>query len=104
MCHSKEAAQVAQGVARIHTAVAEGVGPMSKSHTTMSRPIEFLPKPLFSVGGAAAYLGVSASTVRRRIAAGALRAQRWGRSWIMWRADLDWYYAGVTGSDGRPLD
>ena len=85
----------------MHTEVAEGVGPMSKSHNTTRRPIEFLPKPLFSVRDAAAYLGVSASTVRRRIAAGALRAQRWGRSWIMWRADLDWYYAGVTNTDGR---
>jgi excisionase family DNA binding protein len=54
---------------------------------------EFSPKPLFSVGDAAAYLGVSASTVRRRIAAGALRAHRWGRRWIMWRADLDRYRA-----------
>jgi excisionase family DNA binding protein len=80
------------------TEVGEGVGLMSKSSNTTSRRIAFLPKPLFSVRDAAAYLGVSASTVRRRIAVGALRAQRWGRSWIMWRADLDWYYAGVTGS------
>ena len=85
----------------MHTEVAEGGGPMSKSPSTTRRRIEFLPKPLFSVRDAAAYLGVSASTVRRRIAAGALRAQRWGRSWIMWRADLDWYYAGVTNTDGR---
>ena len=77
---------------------------MSTLRTTTSMPIALFPKPLFTVHDAAAYLGVSASTVRRRIAAGALRAQRWGRSWIMWRADLDWYYAGVTGSDGRPLD
>jgi len=77
---------------------------MSKSHNTTRRPIEFLPKPLFSVRDAAAYLGVSASTVRRRLAARALRAQRWGRSWIMWRADLDWYYAGVTNTDGRTPD
>jgi excisionase family DNA binding protein len=53
-------------------------------------------KPLFSVGDAAAYLGVSASTVRRRIAAGALHAHRWGRRWIMWRADLDRYRAQAT--------
>src|SRR4051794_11308710 len=72
-----------QGVARMHTEIAEGGGPMSKSHNTTRRRIAFLPKPLFSVRDAAAYLGVSASTVRRRIAAGALRAQRWGRSWIM---------------------
>src|SRR5437588_11773126 len=74
---------------------------MAKSNTTTSRPIEFLPKPLFSVGDAAAYLDVSASTVRRRIAAGTLRAQRWGRSWIMWRADLDEYHAGVSSTDRR---
>ena len=61
------------------------------------------PKPLFSVGDAAAYLGVSASTVRRRIAAGALRAQRWGRRWIMWRADLDRYRAQATSLRVVPL-
>jgi excisionase family DNA binding protein len=61
------------------------------------------PKPLFSVGDAAAYLGVSASTVRRRIAAGALRAHRWGRRWILWRADLDWYRAQATSMRVLPL-
>jgi excisionase family DNA binding protein len=59
-------------------------------------------KPLFSVGDAAAYLGVSASTVRRRIAAGALRAHRWGRRWIMWRADLDRYRAQATSTRALP--
>ena len=63
---------------------------------------EFSPKPLFSVGDAAAYLGVSASTVRRRIAAGALRAHRWGRRWIMWRADLDRYRAHATSTRVLP--
>ena len=61
------------------------------------------PKPLFSVGDAAAYLGVSASTVRRRIAAGALHAHRWGRRWILWRADLDRYRAQATGMRVLPL-
>jgi excisionase family DNA binding protein len=64
---------------------------MLLSHHTMSRPVELFPKTLFSVGEAAAYLGVSASTVRRRIATGALPAQRWGSRWIMWRADLASY-------------
>ena len=80
--------------------------------TTMSTPRERLPaaalvaglspKPLFSVGDAAAYLGVSASTVRRRIAAGALRAHRWGRRWIMWRADLDRYRVQATSTRVLP--
>ena len=86
---------------------------MSMLRTTTSTPRErrpaaalvagLSPKPLFSVGDAAAYLGVSASTVRRRIAAGALRAHRWGRRWIMWRADLDWYRAQATGMRVLPL-
>ena len=86
---------------------------MSMLRTTTSTPRErrpaaalvagLSPKPLFSVGDAAAYLGVSASTVRRRIAAGALRAHRWGRRWIMWRADLDWYRAQATGMRVVPL-
>jgi excisionase family DNA binding protein len=63
---------------------------------------EVFRKPLFSVGDAAAYLGVSASTVRRRIAAGALRAHRWGRRWIMWRADLDRYRAQATSPRALP--
>ena len=86
---------------------------MSTSRTTTSIRAErppaaalvagLSPKPLFSVGDAAAYLGVSASTVRRRIAVGALRAHRWGRRWIMWRADLDWYRAQATGMRVLPL-
>ena len=86
---------------------------MLTSRTTTSMPggrppaaalvAEFSPKPLFSVGDAAAYLGVSASTVRRRIAAGALRAHRWGRRWIMWRADLDRYRAQATSTRVLPL-
>ena len=85
---------------------------MSTSRTTTSTPggrlsavalvAEFSPKPLFSVGDAAVYLGVSASTVRRRIAAGALRADRWGRRWIMWRADLDRYRAQATSTRVLP--
>jgi excisionase family DNA binding protein len=74
---------------------------MLTSYQPMSRPVELFPKSLFSVGEAAAYLGVSATTVRRRIAAGALRAQRWGRSWIMWRADLDGYYQRFTHREGE---
>jgi excisionase family DNA binding protein len=74
---------------------------MSKSCTTTSRPIELFPKRLFSAGQAAAYLDVSVSTVYRRIAAGALRAHRFGSRWIMWRADLDWYRAQVAGTDGE---
>ncbi|HKO24436.1 MAG TPA: excisionase family DNA-binding protein [Chloroflexota bacterium] len=62
----------------------------------------FSPKPLFSVDDAAMYLGVSASTVRRRIATGALRAHRWGRGWIMWRADLDRYRAQATSTHALP--
>jgi excisionase family DNA binding protein len=62
----------------------------------------FFSKPLFSVGDAAAYLGVSASTVRRRIAAGALHAHRWGRRWIMWRADLDRYRAQAASTRVLP--
>jgi excisionase family DNA binding protein len=46
-------------------------------------------KELFSIRDAAAYLGVSTSTVYRRIAAGTLRAHRWGRRWMIWRHDLD---------------
>ena len=85
---------------------------MSTSRTTTSTPggrppaaalvAEFFAKPLFSVGDAAAYLGVSASTVRRRIAAGALRAHRWGQRWIMWRADLDRYRAQATSTRVLP--
>ena len=85
---------------------------MSTSCTATSTPGGQLPaaalvaecfaKPLFSVGDAAAYLGVSASTVRRRIAAGALRAHRWGRRWIMWRADLDRYRAQATSTRVLP--
>ena len=85
---------------------------MSTSHTTTSTPggrppaaaliAEVFPKRLFSVGDAATYLGVSASTVRRRIAAGALRAHRWGRRWIMWRADLDRYRAQATSTRVLP--
>jgi excisionase family DNA binding protein len=85
---------------------------VSTSRTTTSTPggrlpavalvAEFSPKPLFSVGDAAVYLGVSASTVRRRIAAGALRAHRWGRGWIMWRADLDRYRAQATSTPISP--
>ena len=62
---------------------------MLTSYQPVSRPVELFPKSLFSVGEAAAYLGVSASTVRRRIAAGEVRAHRWGRSLIVLRADLD---------------
>jgi excisionase family DNA binding protein len=58
------------------------------------------PRPLFSVRDAAEYLGVSASTVRRRIAVGALRAHRFGRRWLMWRHDLDGYRAGITSTHG----
>jgi excisionase family DNA binding protein len=85
---------------------------VSTSHTTTSTPggrppaaalvAEVFPKPLFSVGDAATYLGVSASTVRRRIAAGALRAHRWGRRWIMWRTDLDRYRAQATSTRALP--
>ncbi|HKC72748.1 MAG TPA: excisionase family DNA-binding protein [Chloroflexota bacterium] len=85
---------------------------MSTSRATTSTPggrppaavlvAEFCPKALFSVGDAAAYLGVSASTVRRRIAVGALRAHRWGRRWIMWRADLDRYRAQATSTRVLP--
>ena len=56
-------------------------------------------KQLFSVGDAAAYLGVSPSTMRRRIAAGAVRARRWGRTWMLWRDDLDWYCTRVAATD-----
>ena len=85
---------------------------MSTSRTTTSTRAErppaaalvagLSPKPLFSVGDAAVYLGVSASTVRRRIAAGALRAHRWGRRWIMWRADLDRYRVQATSTRVLP--
>jgi excisionase family DNA binding protein len=74
---------------------------MARSRNSTSSPTELFPKPLFSVGEAAAYLGVSGATVRRRIAAGALRAQRFGRRWMIWRDDLDWYGAGVTATDRR---
>ncbi|HKC75759.1 MAG TPA: excisionase family DNA-binding protein [Chloroflexota bacterium] len=64
---------------------------MATFHTTTSEPSVPLSRQLFSVRAAAAYLGVSPSTVRRRIAAGAVRAHRWGRTWMLWRDDLDWY-------------
>ena len=76
---------------------------MTQSCNTTSTPSMWVFKQLFSLGDAAAYLGLSASTVRRRIAAGALRAHRWGRRWIMWRADLDWYRAQATGMRVLPL-
>jgi excisionase family DNA binding protein len=59
-----------------------------------------LSRQLFSVSAAAAYLGMSPSTVRRRIAAGAVRAHRWGRTWMLWRDDLDWYCAWLTSIGG----
>ena len=62
---------------------------MATFHTTTSEPRAL--QQLFSVGDAAAYLGVSPSAMRRRIAAGAVRAHRWGRTWMLWRDDLDWY-------------
>ena len=74
---------------------------MSISRNTTSTRIALFSKQLFSVGDAAAYLGMSTSTVRRRIAAGALRAQRWGRGWMLWRDDLDWYCRRVTSTDGK---
>ena len=62
---------------------------MSTAHDTARSPSGLSRKELFSIGDAAAYLGVSTSTVHRRIAAGTLRAHRWGRRWMMWRHDLD---------------
>jgi excisionase family DNA binding protein len=62
---------------------------MATAHDTASSPRGLSRKELFSIREAAAYLGVSTSTVHRRIAAGTLRAHRWGRRWMMWRHDLD---------------
>jgi len=62
---------------------------MAMAHNTASSPTRVWRKELFSIRDAAAYLGVSTSTVHRRIAAGTLRAHRWGRRWMMWRHDLD---------------
>jgi excisionase family DNA binding protein len=73
---------------------------MATFHTTTSEPSVPLSRQLFSVRAAAAYLGVSPSTVRRRIAAGAVRAHRWGRTWMLWRDDLDWYCTGLTSAGG----
>ena len=76
---------------------------MAMAHNTMRSPTRLGRKEVFSLREAADYLGVSASTVQRRIAAGALRAQRWGRRWILWRADLDWYRAQATSMRVLPL-
>ena len=78
---------------------------MAMAHNTMRSPSRLGRKEVFSLREAADYLGVSASTVRRRIAAGALRAQRWGRRWILWRADLDWYCTRMdaVGKVTQPL-
>jgi excisionase family DNA binding protein len=71
---------------------------MAQSCITTSTPSTWVYKQVFSLGEAARYLGLSASTVRRRIAAGALRAERWGRGWLLWRGDLDWYCTRTTGT------
>jgi excisionase family DNA binding protein len=78
---------------------------MSTAHNTMRGRTRLVRKEVFSLREAADYLGVSASTVRRRIVAGALRAQRWGRRWILWRADLDQYCTRMDapGKVTRPL-
>ena len=47
---------------------------MAMAHNTASSPTRVWRKELFSIRDAAAYLGVSTSTVHRRIAAGTLRA------------------------------
>jgi excisionase family DNA binding protein len=65
-----------------------------------SEPNVPLSRQLFSVRAAAVYLGVSPSTVRCRIAAGAVRAHRWGRTWMLWRDDLDWYCMCLTSTGG----
>ena len=62
---------------------------MATAHDTARSPRGLSRKELFSIRDAAAYLGVSTSTVQRRIAVGTLRAHRWGRRWMIWRHDLD---------------
>jgi excisionase family DNA binding protein len=62
---------------------------MATAHDTTCSTRVLSRKELFSIRDAAAYLGVSTSTVHRRIAAGTLRAHRWGRRWLIWRHDLD---------------
>jgi excisionase family DNA binding protein len=74
---------------------------MATFHTTTSEPGVPLSRQLFSVRAAAAYLGVSPSTVRRRIAAGEVGAHRWGRTWILWRDDLDRYWYCTTDMTAR---
>jgi excisionase family DNA binding protein len=72
---------------------------MPTAYDTARGPTGSLRKELLSIREAAAYLGVSTATVHRRITAGTLPAQRWGRRWLMWRHDLDGHGAGDTGTD-----
>jgi len=55
-----------------------------------------------SVAQAASLLGVSPGRVRQLAASGQLPARRFGRAWVIRRADLERYRALREGVKGRP--